>query len=72
MGIKLGKYISQKLNPFGLCEINIDWFPWQPIMHFFKNGMCPYKITYCSFTVSWLKESVRWILPLHQIREHGV
>ena len=27
---------------------------------------------YCSFTISWLKETVRWILPLHQIREYGV
>ena len=26
---------------------------------------------YCSYTISWLKETVRWILPLHQIREHG-
>ena len=27
---------------------------------------------YCSFTISWLKETVWWILPLHQTREHGV
>ena len=28
--------------------------------------------SYYSFTISWLKETVRWILPLRQTREHGV
>ena len=23
---------------------------------------------YCSFTISWLKETVKWILPLHQYK----
>ena len=26
------------------------------------------KHIYCSFAISWLKETVRWILPLHQYR----
>ena len=24
---------------------------------------------YCSFTISWLKETVRWIMPLHRCRD---
>ena len=49
------------LTKCGLLESNIRCF-------YSTTCMC----IYCSYTISWLKETVRWILTLHQIREHGV
>ena len=33
-----------------------------------KTPTCTLHLSYCSFTIPWLKETVRWILPFHQYR----
>ena len=57
-------YLSGAKN---VCFCTIRDFG-SPTKRYFENVNNLHTLLYCSFTISWLKENIRWILPLHHFR----